>query len=105
MYLVITGTTSARVAASFRRAALSIAVWMRSTPKTVTKISGTSTIASTFQPTGQLLSDQAGGRLAAPAVWLVAPGTGAGGAASASAAPAGRANMVTSSRPHDRPPR
>lgn len=101
MYLVITGTTSARVAASFRRAALSIAVWMRSTPKTVTKISGTSTIASTFQPTGQLLSDQAGGRLAAAS----APGTGAGGAASASAAPAGRANMVTSSRPHDRPPR
>ncbi len=73
---------------------------MRSTPKTVANISGTSTIASTFQPTGQLLSDQDGGRLAGPASTLP---TGAGSATSASAGLAGRVNMVTSSRPDDRP--
>ena len=100
MYFVITGTTSARVAASRRPAELAIAPWMRSTPKTVANTSGTSTIASTFQPTGQLLSDQAGGRLAGAGV---GGAIGCGPGASASAGAAGRVNMVTSSRPRDRP--
>ena len=65
MYLVIAGSTSARAAATRRPLALAIAPWMRSTPNTVANTSGTSTIAKTFQRTGQLLGDQAGGRLTA----------------------------------------
>ncbi|GAB4709728.1 hypothetical protein MOKP122_39050 [Mycobacterium avium subsp. hominissuis] len=99
MYLVIAGTTSARAAASRRPAALAIAPWMRSTPNTVASISGTRTMASTFHRTGQLLSDHAGGRLAGTAP----PPSGAGPGASAAAGSAGRLNMVTSSRPRDRP--
>jgi hypothetical protein len=73
---------------------------MRSTPKTDANTSGTSTIASTFHPTGQLLNDQVGGRLAGT---TPAPSFGAGSMTSASAGLAGRVNMVTSSRPRDRP--
>ncbi|ORV83333.1 hypothetical protein AWC11_22220 [Mycobacterium interjectum] len=48
MYLVIAGSTSARAAASLRPPALAIASLMRSPPKAVAKISGTSTIARTL---------------------------------------------------------
>ena len=64
MYFVIAGTTSARAAASRRSLALAIAFSTRSPPKIVANTSGTSTIARTFDPTGQLLGAQARGRFA-----------------------------------------
>ena len=73
---------------------------MRNPPKTVAKTSGTSTIAKTLERTGQLLSDQVRGRLAADAP---AAGTSVDSGGAASTALAGRANMVTCSRPRDRP--
>ena len=64
MYFVIAGITSARAAASRRPLALAIAPSTRNPPKIVANTSGTSTIARTFERTGQLLSAQAGGRFA-----------------------------------------
>ncbi|OBH90553.1 hypothetical protein A5680_18715 [Mycobacterium sp. E2989] len=99
MYLVTTGTRSARAAASRRPPEFAIAPWIRSAPNAVASTSGTSTIARTFHRTGQLLSDQAGGRLAgAGSAWTCGDSD-----RTASAAWAGRANMVTSPRPRDRP--
>jgi hypothetical protein len=102
MYFVIAGITSARAAASRKPLALAIALSTRSPPKIVASTSGTSTIAKTFDPTGQLLSAQAGGRFfffgAATAAGAFGPpgGTAATGGA-------GRVNMVTGRRPGERP--
>lgn len=98
MYLVSAGSKSARAAANRRPLELDIAVFTRSPPKTAARISGTSTIASTFHRTGQLLSDQAGGRLAgAPP----AADTSANSVGAASAGVAGRLNMVMWSQRRD----
>ena len=92
MYFVIAGITSARAAASRKPLALAIAPSTRNPPKIVASTSGTSTIAKTFDPTGQLLSAQAGGRFFG---FFGAAGTfGLPGGAAATGG-AGRVNMVT----------
>jgi hypothetical protein len=99
--LVIVGNTSARAAASRRPAELAITPWTLKAPKADANISGTSTIAKTFHPTGQLLSDQAGGRFAGSAPLAGSP-VNAGGTASTWLV--GRVNIVTVPRPRGRPP-
>src|SRR6202035_3006309 len=98
MYFVIAGITSARAAASRRLLALAIPPSTRNPPKIVASTSGTSTIARTFDPTGQLLSAHARGRFAgllgAPGAWAAAETFGASGAVAAPGG-VGRANMVT----------
>ncbi|BBZ37705.1 hypothetical protein MCNS_07680 [Mycobacterium conspicuum] len=91
---MIAGITSARVAASRRPLALAIAFSTRSPPKIVASTSGTTTIARTFDPTGQLLSAQGRGRFA-----------GLSGGAAAAAGAAGPANIVTGPPPRERPQR
>jgi hypothetical protein len=100
MYLVTAGNTSVRAAASRRPLELAIVPWTRSAPNTVVNANGTSTIARTFQRTGQLLGDQAGGRFAGSSPVAEAEGNSGG---TASTGWAGRVNMVTWLRPRDRP--
>src|SRR5271154_5347391 len=92
MYLVMAGTTSARSAANRRPCASVSAPAIRNPPKTIASTKGTATIATTFQRTGQLRSDQGGGRVVDPdsALWLSAMGVFAGEIARAA-----RANIVT----------
>ena len=100
MYCVIAGSTSVRAAASRRPAELVIASLTRRAPNAVASNSGTSTIAKTFQRTGQLLSDQAGGRLACAAG---AAGTSENSGGAAPTGGVGRVNMVTRLRPREQP--
>ncbi len=99
MYLVMAGMTSARASASRRPLELAIPPWIRNPPNTIASSSGTTAMATTFHPTGQLPNDQAGGRLGGADSAPLA--TGAPGAASTGVV--GRANIVMGLRPCYRP--